>query len=207
MFTGIVEFQGTVAEIEPHASGLVLTVDAAGWAHRPEPGESIAVNGCCLTATAAPGGRIRFDVIKQTLDCTTLGGLAVGDRVNLEHAATPTTLMGGHVVQGHVDAVAEVERVTGGEEEHRVTVVAPSKLASCLVDKGSVALDGVSLTIATNHGEGRFDVALIPTTLDLTTLGAARPGTRLNIEADYLVKAVVSWLEQTWGRDARPPGT
>jgi riboflavin synthase len=200
MFTGIVQMMGTVASVEPAPTGAVLRIDAAAWAYTPEKGASVAVNGCCLTAVPdgdAAGG-LRFDVVPESLARTTLGLLAPGDPVNLEHAATPTTLFGGHLVQGHVDGVAVVRALDRDGGETRLVVEPPAALLDCIVEKGSVTLDGVSLTVARLDGP-RFDVALIPETLRATTLGRADAGSRLNIEADYVAKTVVHWLERRGG--------
>jgi riboflavin synthase len=196
MFTGIVQAIGRVASAQAAASGLTLTIDPGRWAHVPAAGDSIAVDGVCLTvAERGAGGGLRFDVMRQTLDVTTLGALRVGDRVNLEHAVTPATLLGGHVVQGHVDGVATVTAATCSAAEVRLRVEPPAHLADLIIDKGSVALAGVSLTVAALCGTA-FEVALIPTTLRLTTLGDVRAGSRLNIEPDYLAKIVVQWLRR-----------
>jgi riboflavin synthase len=208
MFTGIVQQSGRVARVRTVPFGAILEVDPRGWSYRPEPGASIAVNGCCLTVTepdagggssddlppAVPGG-LRFDVIRQTLDVTTLGDLGRGDPVNLEPAVTPTTLLGGHIVQGHVDGVAIACDVQRSESEWRVRVEPPPPLMEWIVEKGSVALDGVSLTVA-RSGDAWFEVALIPTTLELTTLGGVEVGARLNLETDYVAKTVVHWLRR-----------
>lgn len=192
MFTGIVQHLGTVVAAEPAAFGRRLSIDAGGWTHHPEPGDSVAVNGCCLTVTGAADGRLDFDVIHQTLRATTLGDLAAGARVNLEPPVTPSTLLGGHLVQGHVDGVAAVSSAAG-EPERRLRIEVPGALREFIVDKGSIAVDGVSLTVAA-LGEDWFEVALIPETLERTTLGAATEGAKVNLETDYIVKAVVGWL-------------
>jgi len=198
MFTGIVQHLGEVAAVTPSASGQALHIDTRGWSTRPCPGDSVAVNGCCLTVTDGAAGvsTLRFDVVPQTLRTTTLGGLAVGDKVNLETAVTPATLMSGHIVQGHVDGVALVCSVTTDGSERRFRIAPSSELAQFIVDKGSIAVDGVSLTVAA-VGDAWFEVALIPTTLDLTNLGALREGGQVNIEVDYVAKIVVSWMRKT----------
>jgi len=200
MFTGIVEQLGRVADIQPNDFGAVIVIDTGGWDYQPGPGDSIAINGCCLTATADSEGNmksalLRFDVIKQTLDLTTLGGLTKGDPVNLEHAVRASDVLGGHVVQGHVDGVGEVINVQKGTDEWRTRVRPPAHLMEYIVPQGSVALDGVSLTVA-DLGDDWCEVALIPTTLEVTTLGTADVGTKINIEADYIAKTVVHWLRQ-----------
>lgn len=199
MFTGIVQHLASVHEIQRVEFGASLIINAEGWDHRPGPGDSIAVNGCCLTATSppddAPDGHFRFDVIQQTLSVTTLGGLRPGDPVNLEHAVTTNTMLGGHIVQGHVDGIATVIDVIRNDEECRVRVEAPAEQMDAIVDKGSVALDGVSLTVA-ELDLAWFEVALIPTTLDITTLGRIGAGSKMNLETDYIAKTVVNWLQR-----------
>lgn len=200
MFTGIIEVMGRVAAIENNEFGAALTIDTQGWDHRPVVGESIAINGCCLTVTEnAPGqvdpARLRFDVIRQTLDLTTLGGLREGDGVNLEHAVRADQMLGGHIVQGHVDGVGEVIAVKKTEEEWRTRVKPPAHLMEYVVPQGSIAIDGVSLTIAA-QGDDWCEVALIPTTLQVTTLGVTDVGSKVNLEADYVAKTVVHWLRR-----------
>ncbi len=200
LFTGIVQQVGTVASLERNDFGAVLCVDPRGWGHVPEPAESIAVNGCCLTVASvepAPGSGklLAFDVVPQTLRCTTLDSLRGEDAVNLEPAVTPTTMLGGHVVQGHIDGVGEVSEIEKSQGEWRVAVRCPEALLPYVVEKGSIAVDGVSLTVAALRPDG-FEVALIPTTLRMTTLGDVEVGRSVNLETDYLVKAVVGWLER-----------
>lgn len=193
-----------------------IEVDAAGWGYHPETGASVSVNGCCLTVVSAGGGVLGFDAIPQTLAVTSLGRLKVGDRVNLEHAATPATLLGGHIVLGHVDGLAEVvDLKTAGE--WRVRLLLGNPLGDWAVDKGSIALDGVSLTIAGVEDSGRgtiVDVCLIPETLERTNLGERVVGDRLNVEADYLAKLVARQVERAAlrrqpapQRDPRSPRT
>ncbi|MFZ4751180.1 MAG: riboflavin synthase [Phycisphaerales bacterium] len=198
MFTGLVQSLGRVAEIRPGPTSTRLVVDTGGWPHTPDLGASIAVNGCCLTVVAVDAGRLSFDAIPQTLAVTSLGALAVGAGVNLEHAATPMTFLGGHVVLGHVDGLAEVVEVrTAGE--WRVRLRLPGDLGANAVDKGSITLDGVSLTIARVEDVADagtvIDVCLIPETLARTNLAERKPGDRLNVEVDYLAKLVRRQLE------------
>ena len=211
MFTGLVQHAGIITAIEPSQAGSRLLVDARGWSHTPQHGESICISGCCLTLAAhepadAEGhaGRLAFDVIPQSLALTTLGGRRAGDRVNVERSLTATDLMGGHLVQGHIDGVGVVESVVR-EGEWRVRVRPPVGLMRYMVPQGSVAIEGVSLTIAAvgevgpGVGGGRdgwIEVALIPTTLGLTTLGSLRAGDRVNIEADILSKTIAHQLER-----------
>jgi len=203
MFTGLVQHMGVVRMRERHAAGERLVIDPAGWNHAPSLGDSIAMNGCCLTVAQEPKsvhGSLVFDVIPETLNKTTLGGLLPGTPVNLEHAATMLTLLGGHIVQGHVDGVGAVRRIeTSGE--WRVTIEPPAELMQYLAPKGSVCVDGVSLTVAgltlgtAPNTAGTFDVALIPTTLEKTTLKALKVGGRVNIECDAIGKQVVHWCK------------
>lgn len=166
------------------------------WTHRPEHGESIAVNGCCLTLAAEnPGGRMCFDVVRETLEKTTLARLSPGDDVNLEHACRPDTLLGGHIVQGHIDGVGVITRVRAEPADWRLEIAPGEDLMPYIIPKGSVTLEGVSLTIA-SVGAASFGVALIPTTLEKTTLGALREGSKVNIESDILAKTVVHALRR-----------
>lgn len=184
-------------EVSEGTAASRLVVDATAWGYEPALGESIAVDGCCLTVVAFESGRMSFDVIPQTLVATTLGGLVPGSGVNLEHAVTATTLLGGHVVQGHIDARASVSAVETSAE-WRLRIAPPGDLMGVIVPKGSVTLNGVSLTVAA-IGEDWFEVALIPETLERTNLGAVEPGHMVNIETDYLAKIVVNWLERREG--------
>ena len=199
MFTGIVQAMGTIATIERNAFGVRLVIDRRDWTppggYAPAPGDSICVSGVCLTTVVADAaaGTLAFDVIAETLAKTSLGARTVGSKVNLEPPVTANQPMGGHFMQGHVDGVGVVTGVLSTPDEWRVTIEPPAALADYIIPKGSVALDGVSLTIASVDA-GRFDVALIPTTLQLTTLGHTREGDRINIEADILAKTVVHFL-------------
>jgi riboflavin synthase len=200
MFTGLVEVVGIACEVADTPSGRRLVVEPANWDHVPAPGASIAVSGCCLTVVGVKQGRFLFDVVHRTLELTTLGVLQAGDRVNLEKSATLETLLGGHLVQGHVDGVGVVRAVDDGDD-WRVRIEAPSAVADHLVDRGSIAVDGVSLTVArvlrdlTGRVDG-FEVALIPETLARTTLADVRPGHRVNLEADAMSKMIASHLER-----------
>jgi riboflavin synthase len=206
MFTGIIEHQGRVVSLRPQAWGARLEIDPCGWAHVPAGGDSIAINGCCLTVVAAPGagGVLAFDVIPQTLSLTTIGALAVGEEVNLEHAATAATLLGGHIVQGHVDAVGEVLAVSTAGGEWRTRVAAPADIMDLAVDRGSIAVDGVSLTIAAT-GSGWFEVALIPTTLAKTALRDRQAGSRVNLESDPMAKMIAVQVQRMLAAGAKRP--
>jgi riboflavin synthase len=200
MFTGLVQHVGRIVHIEPTETGRSIEIDPAGWAHRAEPGESIAVNGACLTLVAA-APTWRFDVVVQTLGLTTLGSLRAGDRVNLEHAAAPATLLGGHLVQGHVDGVGAAMRVASTQPgEWRVRIVPPAHLMKYIVPQGSIAIDGVSLTIAAAD-DASFDIALIPETLERTTLsGIGEEECAVNIECDYLARMIAIQVERALSR-------
>jgi len=195
VFTGLVQAVGSVSGIDPSPAGVRIRIDPGEWAHAPEVGESIAVSGCCLTLAEPASGTLAFDAIPETLAKTTLGDLKPGERVNLEHAMRADALVGGHFVQGHVDGVGRVESITT-EGEWRVRVRPPTDLMRYLAPKGSVTIAGVSLTVAAlNVDAGWFEVALIPTTLELTTLGALKPGDGVNLEMDMIAKTVVHHLD------------
>ena len=201
MFTGIVEELGTVAAIEEQGDALRLSISAATVLEGTRPGDSIAVNGCCLTVTDLTGDTWSADVMAETLDKTSLAGSRPGDRVNLERAVTMQTRLGGHLVQGHVDGVGEVLRRTPSEHWEVVEVSLPPHLAPYLVDKGSITVDGVSLTVV-EAGESSFTVSLIPETLARTTLGHRAVGDRVNLEADIIAKHVEKLL--TSGLQTQP---
>ena len=194
MFTGIVEELGTVEAVEQQSDAVRLTVRATTALEGTDLGDSIAVNGCCLTVAERTAVTWTADVMAETLAKTGLGSLAAGDRVNLERAATVGSRLGGHLVQGHVDAVGHVVRREPGEHWDVVTVSMPRELAPYLVDKGSITVDGVSLTVVEAQRDG-FTVSLIPETLRRTTLGFREPGDAVNLEADVIGKYVARQLE------------
>lgn len=191
---------GTVVATSATASGRRIEIDPGAWGHLPDLGASIAVSGCCLTVVEASARRFAFDVIHRTLEVTTLGGLEVGDRVNLEKSATLDTLLGGHLVQGHVDAMGRVRAVDEGDD-WRIRIDAPPEVAPHLVDRGSITVDGVSLTVArvlrddAERVDG-LEVALIPETLSRTTLEARRAGDPVNLEADAMSKMIATHVER-----------
>jgi riboflavin synthase len=191
MFTGIVEGTGTVAALAVAAGGggARLEVEAPFLAGDLRPGESVAVNGCCLTVAEPTAGGFAADLVAETLRRTALGGLAAGDAVNLERPLALGGRLGGHLVQGHVDGVARVldRQPVGDGEEVRVEL--PPDLERYVVEKGSIAVDGVSLTVA-GVGPGWFAVALVPHTLEVTTLGRRRPGDPVQLEVDVVAKYV-----------------
>ncbi len=195
MFTGIVEAVGRVAAVEPRGELLRLVLDAPSVAEGTRLGDSVAVNGACLTVVSVEGSRLAFDAVRETLQRTGLGELRPGARVNLERALRAGGRLDGHLVQGHVDATGRVARLERREEDVRLFVACDPAFAELLVEKGSVAIDGVSLTVVGVQADG-FDVALIPHTLRETTLGERRPGDRLNLEADVLGKYVKKYLDR-----------
>ena len=189
MFTGIVREVGVVVGAEDAAGGKSLVVHAPETAARTRVGDSVSINGCCLTATAIADGTIAFHAVPETIGRTTLGTLEPAGKVNVEPAIRAGEELGGHYVQGHVDAVGRIRSVEVEGEGMRVLVEAPDAVSRYCVEKGSVAVDGVSLTVAALAGDG-FAVALVPHTLAVTTLSALRPGQDVNLEADVLAKYV-----------------
>ena len=206
MFTGIVEGTGTVAALATAAdgSGARLAVEAGWLAGRLAAGESVAVNGCCLTVAEPTAAGFAADLHAETLRRTALGGLAAGARVNLERPLAVGGRLGGHLVQGHVDGVAAVlDRTPVGDGEE-VRVELPEPLARYLVEKGSITVDGVSLTVA-GIGPGWFAAALVPHTLRVTTLGERRPGDLVQLEVDvvakYVEQLVAPWTDRAGPRE------
>jgi riboflavin synthase len=194
LFTGIVEELGSVDRIEQQSDAVRLTVRATTVLEDAGLGDSIAVNGCCLTVAERTDDTWTADVMAETLAKTGLGSLTTGDRVNLERAVTAGTRLGGHLVQGHVDAVGHVTGRQPGEHWDVVTISMPGDLAPYLVDKGSITVDGVSLTVV-EAGEDAFTVSLIPETLRRTTLGFRAPGDAVNLEVDVIGKYVARQLQ------------
>jgi len=189
MFTGIVEELGVVEALEDQGDAVRLTVRGPHVTQDARLGDSVAVNGCCLTVAERAGETFTADVMRETLDKTSLGTLAPGGRVNLERAVTATSRLGGHIVQGHVDGTGSVVRREASEHWELVEISLPPDLARYLVPKGSVTVDGVSLTVV-DVGEVSFTVSLIPETLARTTLGHREPGDRVNLEVDVIAKYV-----------------
>ncbi len=193
MFTGIVEELGTLAAVEDLGDAARLRVCGPLVVKDAAPGESIAVNGVCLTVVTVEGDTFTADVMKETLDRSALGALAEGDPINLERAAPVGGRLGGHIVQGHVDGVGTVVDRVRAEHWDTVTVALPPGLSRYVVEKGSITVDGVSLTVAGVAGD-RFWVSLIPTTLELTTLGGKAVGAPVNLEVDVIAKYVEKLL-------------
>jgi len=192
MFTGIVRHVGAVTDVRPSRAGAALTVDLGPLAEGLALGDSVCVSGACLTVAGQDARRARFDVIGETLARTTLGLLRPGGKVNLERSLRLDQGLDGHLVQGHVDGVAEIRSVRRGTE-YVLELAAARELTGQMVPKGSVAVDGVSLTLV-SVAEGAFSVALIPTTLDETTLGRLAAGDKVNIETDIIGKYVLRYL-------------
>lgn len=194
MFTGIVEEIGTVTAIAPSGDGVRLTVQAPTAVSDAAHGDSIAVSGVCLTVVDRGADWFTADVMRQTLDMSTHAGLGVGARVNIERAMGVHARLGGHIVQGHIDGTGEVLQVRPGAQWQVVRISVPATLAPLIVDKGSVTVDGVSLTVsaasAADEKAPWLEVSLIPETLTATTLGQRVPGDRVNLETDILARHV-----------------
>jgi riboflavin synthase len=198
MFTGIVEELGTVEALEDQGDAVRLTVHGPLVTSDAARGDSISVNGCCLTVVATADGRAEVftaDVMHETLAKTSLGGLEPGTRVNLERAVTPATRLGGHIVQGHVDGTGTVVRRTPSEHWEVVEISLPAGLERYLVPKGSITVDGISLTVVDVNAES-FTVSLIPETLARTTLGFKQVGDLVNLEVDVIAKYVEKMVKQ-----------
>ncbi len=195
MFTGIVESLGTITGVEPRGAGRRLHITAADVAPRLSVGDSVAVDGCCLTVTATDSEGWSVDAVPETLQRTTLGRRGIGDRVNLELPLAADGRFGGHVVQGHIDGVGSVVGISSLDDgSHLVEFELPDGLERHLVEKGSVAVDGVSLTVAAVTGD-RFTVAVIPHTWKVTRFGGYGEGTAVNVEVDILAKYVERLLD------------
>jgi riboflavin synthase len=202
MFTGIVQALGTIQSAAETAAGKRFAIALGELARAPIAlGDSVCISGVCLTVaqiSAGAGGAAHFDAIGETLRRSTLGGKAVGDRVNLELSLRPDSFVGGHFVQGHVDAVGQVTALRTDPRDWRITFQVPGATVPYLIPKGSVAVDGVSMTIAEVSREA-FTLAVIPTTLEKTTLAKLRIGDRVNVETDILARTVVHYLQQIAG--------
>jgi len=200
MFTGIVEELGSVESVEDQSDAVRLTVRAKTVLDDVSLGDSISVNGCCLTVVSTDGELWTADVMQETLDKTSLAGVQPGDPVNLERAVTADKRLGGHIVQGHVDGVGTIVKRTPSEHWEVVEVSLPTELSRYLVDKGSITVDGVSLTVV-EAGDTSFTVSLIPETLARTTLGTRQPGDRVNLEVDVIAKYVERLLPFSTQKD------
>ena len=189
MFTGIIEELGAIAAVEKHAAGSRITIAAVVVTSDIHNGDSISVNGVCLTALDVSSTSFAADVSPETLDKTTLGNLKAGSPVNLERAMLPTTRLGGHIVQGHVDGRGTFISATTEGDFWTVRIGFPTEIAKYLVHKGSVAVEGISLTIAA-LADDYFDIAVIPKTWEMTNLSSLVPGDAVNLEADVIAKYV-----------------
>ena len=196
MFTGIVRERGRVVSLAGGDEGLRIEIEAPDTAGQTAVGDSVDVDGCCLTATEVRDGRFSVMAIPESLARTTLGDLAEGDEVNLEPALRTGDALGGHFVQGHVDGVGRVAGVEAEGDSRRLRIEAGPEILRYCVEKGSITVDGVALTI-TALDETAFETALVPHTLDVTTLGALRPGDDVNLEVDVLAKYVEKLLPDT----------
>ncbi len=207
MFTGIIEEIGRITLIESSGDGVRLTVAAPLAVSDAGHGDSIAVSGVCLTVVAQDAHGFTADVMRQTLDMSTLGGVAAGTPVNIERAMAAHGRLGGHIVQGHIDGTGTVTEVRPGAQWQVVRVALPAALAPLVVDKGSIAVDGVSLTVSAVSDAAEtapwFEVSLIPETLTATTLGDRQPGDAVNLETDILARHVQRML--AFGPDGTPP--
>jgi riboflavin synthase len=202
VFTGIIEAVGEVACVEREGDLARLAIDAPKIAEGVGIGDSVAVNGGCLTVTRLEEGRFHFEAVRETLERTSLGAVRVGSRVNLERAMRADGRLDGHIVQGHVDGTGTVRALERRGEDVRLFVDCGAEIADFLVEKGSVAIDGVSLTVVGVSHTG-FDVALIPHTLAATNLGGLEPGDPVNLEADVLGKYVKRYLDRVFPREGR----
>lgn len=199
MFTGIIEEMGRVRTIAPSGSrSLRLTVDAAAVLSDLQLGHSVAVNGVCLTVVERDGRGFTAEVMPETWEKTALGDLKPGDAVNLERTMQPSGRFGGHIVQGHVDGVGRVVSIATDEIASLFTFTAPPEVMHYLVPKGSVAIDGISLTVIDTAGD-QFTVGIIPHTAAVTTMGQRRPGDRVNLEADVVGKYVEKFVTARLG--------
>jgi riboflavin synthase len=208
MFTGIIEQTGTVESRTETPEGVTFAVSVSGMERRLAPGDSIAVSGVCQTVESVAGDTFRFTSVGETLRKTTLGSMQPPHEVNLEWAATPETALSGHLVQGHVDGVGRVEafeEVSGADEtgkeltDRLLTIELPTEILSYVVKKGSIAIDGVSLTVVAVKPDNRITITIIPYTLDKTIVRHYRGGTLVNVEADIIGKYVRHYMTEGYG--------
>lgn len=203
MFTGLIEELGTITALDRKGKGARIAICGDVVTADLKMGDSIAINGVCLTALDAAANSFSADISPETLRRTTLGDLAVGSRVNLERAVTPATRLGGHIVQGHVDVRGTFVSAVRQSDFRTVTIGFPPELARYLVRKGSVAVEGISLTLAGLRDDS-FDVAVVPKTWDATNLPTLRPGDSVNLEADIIAKYVERLCHDRILREGRP---
>jgi riboflavin synthase len=200
VFTGIIQHVGTVETARRTADGTSFTINAVGYASTIQPGDSVAVNGVCLTAETCDADRFTATAVGETLGRTTLGTMRPGGRVNLEQAATLDTALGGHLVQGHVDGVGRIKSFvkTGGKagSDRLLTIELPEDVYGYVVPKGSIAIDGISLTVVEQKPGRLITITIVPYTIDQTIAAAYRPGTTVNVEADIIGKYVKEYLNR-----------
>ena len=204
MFTGIIEEIGSVAEIRPEGGGIRLTIEAAQAASELKVNDSVSVNGVCQTVVARSGRRFTMQAVEETLKKTTIGRLAAGSRVNLELPVRLNDRLGGHLVQGHVDCVGTISGVETMESSLLISVEYPAEFAKYVIPVGSIAIDGISLTVASKDGN-RLTVSIIPHTLEKTTIGRAAMGMEVNLEFDVIGKYIESLLAT--GEGAKAPSS
>ena len=202
MFTGLVEGKGRISFVRRQGEGMDISVEVRSLKGDMGIGDSVSLSGCCTTVTRISGGRAEFRMTRETLERTWFGQAQAGTEVNLERCLTPTTRMGGHIVQGHVDGLGEVVALHSRSDGTDLVVRVPEGLERYMVEKGSIAIDGVSLTIARIEGP-LITIALIPHSMEVTTLGMLRPGSRVNLEVDILAK----YVEKLLGQAKEAPGS
>lgn len=196
MFTGIIQQIGKIETSRRTTDGMSITVHAAGFADTLQPGDSVAVNGVCLTAERCEADRFVATAVGETLARTTLNTARTGDRVNLEQAATPDTALGGHLVQGHVDGVGRIKSFIKTGADRLLTLELPEEVYGYVVPKGSIALDGISLTVVDRRPGRQITITIVPFTLERTIATSYKPGVAVNVEADIIGKYVKEFLKQ-----------
>lgn len=202
MFTGLILEMGEISSFKKRSGGAILSLKANEVASTAKKGDSISVNGVCLTVVSKNNNTLSFDLSEETLRCTNLGSLKTGDIVNLEPSLRPDSKIGGHFVTGHVDVAGRIRSKVNIGDMMKVEIEAPANIINFLVEKGSVAVDGISLTIV-DILKDRFTVVIIPHTAKLTTMGFKVPGDTVNIEVDILGKYVARFLNRDKNRDSR----
>lgn len=202
MFTGLILEMGEISSFKKRSGGAILSLKANEVASTAKKGDSISVNGVCLTVVSKNNNTLSFDLSEETLRCTNLGSLKTGDIVNLEPSLRPDSKIGGHFVTGHVDVAGRIRSKVNIGDMMKVEIEAPANIINFLVEKGSVAVDGISLTIV-DILKDRFTVVIIPHTAKLTTMGFKVPGDTVNIEVDILGKYVARFLNRDGNRDSR----
>lgn len=196
MFTGIIEHTGEVVERREGVHGVTFVVAAPRLVEGMRPGDSVAINGVCHTIENLRTAGLEVTSVAQTLRLTTMGDLVKGDLVNLERAANATTALGGQIVQGHVDGVGVVVSFDEADDERRLTIALPEEIHETVVDRGSIAVDGVSLTVARRHEQPRITIAIVPYTSAHTVIANYREGARVNVEADVIGKYVKQYVDR-----------